>query len=90
MREVVALDLIPQYDETTGKALTSDVSSTSTATSSGEEITTDEWATGATTAATEISVKKGDKVNCWAEITIPANGMDLMSWTADFCMTAKC
>jgi hypothetical protein len=95
MKEAMALDAENQYDSETGKPLTTDVSTNNTATTGSvtptaaptvapTEENTDKWQTAPTTAATELSVKKGDKIAYWIEVNIPTTCLDVPGWTADF------
>ena len=36
-----------------------------------------------TTAATEVTVKKGDKIDYWVELILPSTGVDISGWTVD-------
>lgn len=78
MKEAIASDLVANYDETTGKAITTDVASSATAKVAGENPTEK-----VTTAATTVTVKKGDYVNYVVKVNIPKTITDVSGWTVD-------
>lgn len=86
MKEAIARDLIENYDESTGKAITTDVTSSATVKVSGET-PTEEKTTGpveeATTASTTVTVKEGDTVNYWVKVYVPSSVTDMCGWTVD-------
>ncbi|MEE1281942.1 MAG: cohesin domain-containing protein, partial [Acutalibacteraceae bacterium] len=78
MKQTVDPDEKEYFDKTTGQPITSDVSTSSNAKVVGETPTE-----LSTTAATEITVKAGDKVNYWVEVELPADKLDVAGWTVD-------
>ena len=79
MKQTMDPDGKEYFNKTTGQPLTADVATTNKAKVVGANPVE-----GATTASTEVTVKAGDKVNYWVEVSIPADGKyDVSGWTTE-------
>lgn len=86
MKEAIASDLVENYDETTGKAITTDVTSSAAVTVTGETPTEEDTTAPvekATTGSTTATVKKGDLVNYLIKVKVPSGTTDMCGWTVD-------